>query len=183
MREMGRTNTMARRRARGAAMVEAVIVIVFLVFLWQLCWLVLNHYQAKQHASQLARQGAWQWAMRNACKDPKPEIPDGSGSTKANPPDPEDLTPPIKSGADEENMGDPNDASIPDTAILGSAIEDGNLATYEVDRPYTTSLSPSVQSVRSSMTVECNPEVKHNIRGAIDGLMGSLWNKSKPSGE
>ncbi len=174
LRPHRRSQRLVRRRARGAAMVEAVIVIVFLVFFWQLCWLVLRHYQAKQYASQAARQGVWQYAMRNSCEGDPPDISGGSAANQDNPPDRDQLNPPPDTGAGTGNSGDLDSGKSAGDDFIDDMATKGRIATYTVERPYSTSISPGVVSVSSQIKVECNPE-NGDFGSMVSSLVGSLW--------
>ena len=165
-------------------MVEAVITIVFLVLLWQLSWMMLNHYQAKQHAAQLARQGAWQWAMRDSC-DPrdKPTIRGSTTETEAN----EDEYPPVDAdGVDPTArdidvppvVGDPKSDTARADAKTNEVIDKnvsskGNMAMVRVDRSYYSNLYRRDTAVPVKIELECNPAGKaRDLLGMAGGIFG-----------
>lgn len=157
---------------RGAVFVEALVVIAFMLLMWQLMWMVLSHYQAKQHAAQQARQDVWQWGMRDQCandKAPKSRDPNAKRDPPSDFDDAISAKPdPCKGAPGCKVEKDTSGESLNGTNVGANDIPlfqqktqtKSNLAIITVQQSYYSYVSRQNEAVPVQLSIECNPKMQ-----------------------
>lgn len=163
----------ARRRQRGAAMVEGAVAIPFLLLMFAAILFVNKLYETKMRAMKFAREGAWNYAMCN-CGEKGDPISSGcrtaEGATAAK-------------GASESGTAEGFDpGKVGKTASgPGSDIASKDFGSSEASLTLTVSsdkfLGGYTKKVSSKTRVMCN-EAPHdgNLKGFMSSAMDS-WTK------
>lgn len=174
-----------RRAQRGAAAVEAVIVLpVFVIVLLGLFY-VRDQAIATQQAEQQARSCAWLWAAQ-ACEGPIPAGCEGKGLLTRD--DAPDMPPPDLQGQLDEQLGrieQGRDVSGGDVVMgivgptLGNALEAafGNATVAKTSRQVSHSplFGPGQKTVNGRYRMACNLHPT-----ALEEVAKNAWNKLTP---
>ena len=176
-----------RRGQRGAVFVEAVGIIVMLVFLWNAMWMMLLHYSFKLNGNQSSRRAVWQWAIKDLCdEESKPAGADSGNSTGSGAEE--------KSAAEDQACQGQSDNCNTDTTMPGDtgpmntdlggldAVQSasnisGNIVRQTTTNTYFNRLIRGDQDVNSIVELECNNDglsidgVGSDIAGLLKGAL------------
>lgn len=145
----------SRRRRRGAAATEGVIVATFFVFMFACMWGALTFHWEKVRVMKEARAEAWMYAL-NACKG-------GGANTGLTPGEADsDVLGGISSNAGNAGISspEPESSEVPNVADVGGVNEEKGYATTTVTGAVSMPglIGGSSHSPTGKMYIRCNEE-------------------------
>lgn len=156
-----------RRNKRGAALVEAVVVIPFFIIIFASILFVGNLYKEKIRVMRLTKESAWAYAMENCGTEghpmtttgiPRSEGGPGSGAGPSDSANPTDLSDAEKAGGDQAGLAS-KDFGSSEATMLSSVGADGYIGGF-------------TKNVTSHTRVMCN-EAPYN--GDLEGFLKAGW--------
>lgn len=157
-----------RRNKRGAALVEAVVVIPFFIIIFASILFVGNLYKEKLRVMRLTKESAWAYAMENCGTAghpmtttgiPRSEGTPGSGPGPTDSESPTDLSEADKAGGDKADFEAQKNFGSSEATMQSSVGADGYIGGFTKD-------------VTSHTRVMCN-EAPYN--GDLVGFLKAGW--------